>query len=339
MRLSLSPRLRSFLLPKFTRRYLLRLVSLAVFCWFFFGWICRPCFLNGESMVPTFPARGLVFCWRPAVWFTSPVRGKVVVLRFVGQKVYLLKRIVALEGDTLEFQDGTLFVNGQPEEVTWKTKGECHWNLPPRTVEEGCVYVIGDNRTMRMDEHLFGQVSVSRLEGVPVQLKEVFAMRNLVIGLVVFLLGVGVVYFWMHSSPERKIRRRFVKLLEAVSKEEKETNSTKAVKLFALQSLFGNTIELQIADLPMNGSYTCEELSAEVMRGRLFCNTIHLSLNGIEISLEGKEKAVARVSATAEITTQGNGTWKERREIQVRAELQDKNWRFTAFQEDPLLKK
>ena len=41
----------------------------------------------------------------------------------------------------------------------------------------------------------------------------------------------------------------------------------------------------------MNGNYSCEELSAEVMRGRLFCNTIHLSLNGIEISLEGKEKA------------------------------------------------
>ncbi len=239
----------------------------------------------------------------------------------------------------MEFQDGRLLVNGQPEEVTWKTKGECHWNLPKRTVAKGCVYVIGDNRTMPMDSHLFGQVSMSRLEGVPVQLKEVFAMRNLGIGLVVFLLGVGIVYFMMHASPERKIRRRFGKLLEAVSKQEKETNSTKALKLLALQGLFGKTVELQIQDLPMNGNYSCEELSAEVMRGRMFCSTIHLSLNDIEIVLEGKEKAVARVSATGEIHTQGNGTWKERREIQVRAELQDKNWKFTAFQEDPLLER
>ena len=164
-------------------------------------------------------------------------------------------------------------------------------------------------------------------------------MRNLVIGLVVFLLGVGILYFWMHASPEREIRRRFVKLLETISKEEKETNSTKAVKLITLQGLFGNTVDLQIADLPMNGNYSCEELCGEVMRGRMFCETISFSLHDIEISLEGKEKAVARVSATGELRTQSNGRWKERREIQVRAELQDKNWRFTAFQEDPLLKK
>jgi signal peptidase I len=330
---------RRFLLPEFNRRYLARLAAVSLFCWLFFGWICRPCFLDGGSMLPTYPARGIVFCWRPGVWFGTPARGTVVVLRFVGHRVYLLKRIVAVAGDTVEFREGCLFVNGEPERPFRKTQGECRWNLSPRRVDAGCVYVIGDNRSMPMDEHLFGQVGIARLEGIPFRISEVLSMKRLLIALIAVLVAGAVWFFFFRETPEQRIRRRFTKLLKTVEKEEKETNSAKAAKLFALQGLFGNAIDLQIAELPMNGSYTNEEICAEVMRGRLYCATIRLALNDMETVLTTKEKADARVSVTAEVRAPGGNLWKERREIRVQAELQNKNWRFTSFLDDALLQK
>jgi hypothetical protein len=34
-------------------------------------------------------------------------------------------------------------------------------------VEKGCLYVIGDNRSMPIEEHLFGQTRIERIVGSP----------------------------------------------------------------------------------------------------------------------------------------------------------------------------
>ena len=87
--------------------------------------------------------------------------------RYAGRSVMLLKRVVALAGDTVEFREGTLLVNGKEPDAPWRALTECDWNLPPRTVEPGNVYLLGDNRAMPMEEHVFGQMSATRLEGIP----------------------------------------------------------------------------------------------------------------------------------------------------------------------------
>jgi hypothetical protein len=43
----------------------------------------------------------------------------------------------------------------------------CQWNLSPRRVEKDCVYVIGDNRGMPIENHHFGQTSKGRIMGTP----------------------------------------------------------------------------------------------------------------------------------------------------------------------------
>ncbi len=158
----------SFILPKFDRRFFIRLGCIAVLSLLFFGFVCRPCVIRGESMEPTYPSIGFTFCWCPAFIFRSPAPGDVVVVRLIGRKYLLLKRVVAVEGDRVEFRDGVLLVNGREFKGDWKEKGPCDWQLEERIVEPGCVYVVGDNRSMSIDEHIFGQVSISRVIGVPV---------------------------------------------------------------------------------------------------------------------------------------------------------------------------
>jgi len=90
----------------------------------------------------------------------------VVAVRFAGSKVMLLKRVVALEGERVEFRNGKLFVDEKEMDEPY-VRYPCHWNLPSRQVEKDHVYVVGDNRNMPMENHLFGQASMKRIVGVP----------------------------------------------------------------------------------------------------------------------------------------------------------------------------
>ena len=115
-------------------------------------------------MEPTYSQGSINFCWRPKYLFSEPGRGDVVAVRLAGQRVVLLKRIVALESEWIEFRNGTLYVDGREMEENY-VRYPCDWNLPPRRVDEGHVYVVGDNRDMPLEEHDFGQVSVKRIIG------------------------------------------------------------------------------------------------------------------------------------------------------------------------------
>lgn len=90
----------------------------------------------------------------------------MVLVRFAGKNVMLLKRVVALEGETVEFRDGKLFVDGIELDEPY-ARYPCNWDLSPRQVKRGFVYVVGDNRNVPMEQHNFGQASLERILGVP----------------------------------------------------------------------------------------------------------------------------------------------------------------------------
>lgn len=117
-------------------------------------------------MEPTYHDGGFNFCWRLRALFSEPRRFDVVAVRFAGNKVMLLKRVVALEDEQVEFRDGKLLIDGKEIEEPY-IHYPCDWNLSPRRVEKSCVYVIGDNRGMPIENHHFGQTSKVRIMGTP----------------------------------------------------------------------------------------------------------------------------------------------------------------------------
>lgn len=155
----------NFLFPKLNRKFAVRLIGVVLFCFLFFKFVCKPVWLNGGSMEPNYHTGTLNFCWTPTYWFRQPRQGDVVALRYEGDKVMLLKRIVAGEGDLVEFRSGTLHVNGEPVAEPYVKFNKGMWNLPPRKVSPGYVYVVGDNRGMPMEQHKFGQIRKSRIQG------------------------------------------------------------------------------------------------------------------------------------------------------------------------------
>ena len=158
--------LRQFLFPSITVGFLVRVVLLALVAYLVFGYLLIPIRIEGSSMEPTYHHGGFNFCWRPTTFFSAPQRHDVVALRFAGPRVMLLKRIVALEGEWVEFRGGRLWVNGQERKEPY-VRYPCDWDLSPRRVEQKCVYVVGDNRSMPMEDHHFGQASMKRIVGIP----------------------------------------------------------------------------------------------------------------------------------------------------------------------------
>lgn len=164
--MALSKRLRQFLFPSLTPQFLIRIVLVALSAFFFFGQICLPLRIKGYSMEPTYHNGNVNFLWKLRYVFSKPRRQDVVAVRFAGNRVMLLKRVVAVEGEMVEFQNGRLYVDGEKIEEPY-VRYPCNWNLSPRQVEKDCVYVVGDNRSMPLEDHIFGQTSIKRILGVP----------------------------------------------------------------------------------------------------------------------------------------------------------------------------
>ena len=163
---SRNKKVRQFFLPPLTTRFFIRLSLISVSAYFFFSYICLPLRVQGNSMEPTYRNGGINFCWKLRYLFSEPKRYDVVVVRFAGSKVTLLKRVVALEGESVEFRDGKLLVDGKSIDEPY-VRYPCLWNLAPRRVEMDHVYVVGDNRSMPIENHYFGRASMKRVMGVP----------------------------------------------------------------------------------------------------------------------------------------------------------------------------
>jgi signal peptidase I len=118
-------------------------------------------------MMPTYQNGEFNFCFRPGQLFSNADRKDVVVIRMAGTSIMLLKRVVALEGDTVEFRSGTLYVHGEKTQEAY-VRYPCDWNLPPRRVVKNHVYVVGDNRSVPIQVHQFGQTHVNRIIGEPI---------------------------------------------------------------------------------------------------------------------------------------------------------------------------
>jgi len=164
--MALRNRIRQFFFPSLTPKFLIRVSLVALGAYILFGHIFIPMHIKGYSMEPTYHNGSINFCWRLRYLFSEPKKGDVVMVRLAGNKVVLLKRIVAVEEELVEFRGGKLFVDGAVVEEPY-VRYPYDWDLPPRVVKQDHVYVVGDNRSEPMGRHNFGQTARKRIIGAP----------------------------------------------------------------------------------------------------------------------------------------------------------------------------
>jgi signal peptidase I len=131
--------------------------------------------VEGTSMLTTLHPSDRVLVNKLSYHLHDPRRGDVVVLKRIesnAQERDLIKRVVALPGETIEYRSCQLFINGalikepylDPQIVS---SNRCGADQPPVTVEPKHVFVMGDNRGGSLDsrDDSVGQVAYSNLIG------------------------------------------------------------------------------------------------------------------------------------------------------------------------------
>jgi signal peptidase I len=77
----------------------------------------------------------------------------------------LIKRVIAVGGDTIEARNQLVYVNGERVDESYLEPGTPTNDLPRQTVPEDHVFVMGDNRTNSEDSRVFGPVDEDRIVG------------------------------------------------------------------------------------------------------------------------------------------------------------------------------
>ena len=146
------------------------LSAVAVIFMFFF----RVVTVEGDSMNPTLCNRDRVIMLS-GIWYDDPAAGDIVVARIPSFSAEpLIKRIIAVEGDTvdIDYAAGNVLVNGESlqeayiPEPTFRDFEEAGLTFP-QEIGEGCVFLLGDNRNMSYDSrfYLIGQVDRRNILG------------------------------------------------------------------------------------------------------------------------------------------------------------------------------
>ncbi|MBA2608696.1 MAG: signal peptidase I [Actinobacteria bacterium] len=77
----------------------------------------------------------------------------------------LIKRVIALPGETVSTKDGKLYVNDKQLSEPYLQPGTQTVMDHPVTVPKGHVWVMGDNRTQSRDSRFFGPINQSLIVG------------------------------------------------------------------------------------------------------------------------------------------------------------------------------
>jgi signal peptidase I len=157
----------------------------------------EPSLLNGDRVVVAKFVYGLFlpFMNEAVTSWSLPNPGDVVIVRSPRDNVDIVKRVVAVPGDTLELRDGVIYRNGAA--IPTESQGRCmdrpdegpfgcEWveeklgehvyrtsrNLDslrttrePITIEPGHIYVLGDHRDRSNDSRALGPIAIERVKG------------------------------------------------------------------------------------------------------------------------------------------------------------------------------
>lgn len=119
------------------------------------------------SMVPSIMPNDRLFVERVTHRFEGIKRGEVIVFKpplDTGLKDDLIKRLIALPGDTVEVKNGKLYVNDQEKNEPYLAE-PIQYNMQKLTVPEGKIFVLGDNRNLSYDSHEWGFAEINSVKG------------------------------------------------------------------------------------------------------------------------------------------------------------------------------
>lgn len=149
--------------------FILKCISILLFIFIF---LFNPCTVSGDSMVDTFEDRDKVITSS----FTTLDNGDVIIFdasNYSNAEAFYIKRIIAMEGDTISYKDGDLYVNDVKDPRGLVTENEYRYLMNSAltlkgeeksnviisvTIPKNKILLLGDNRRYSYDSRRYGLV-------------------------------------------------------------------------------------------------------------------------------------------------------------------------------------
>jgi len=141
------------------------------------AFVFEPVLVSGHSMDNTLADEQRLFEYKLGYHFNLPQRGDIVVVKIKeGQnnlvgipdptEVDYIKRVIGLPGEEVDIKDDGVYINGTKLEEEY-TKGR---TFPmsmkfPKKIDEGKVFVLGDNRERSSDSREIGLIDIKNIRG------------------------------------------------------------------------------------------------------------------------------------------------------------------------------
>jgi signal peptidase I len=135
------------------------------------SFLFQPFYIPSSSMEPTLDINDRVLINKLSYKLHDVNRGDIVVFErppesFQGSAIKdLIKRVIALPGETVEGKDGAVWVNGKRQPETYLPKGSVTTDFAPVTLGKDKYFVMGDNRPVSNDSRVFGPIDEDLIEG------------------------------------------------------------------------------------------------------------------------------------------------------------------------------
>ncbi|MDD5807144.1 MAG: signal peptidase I [Eggerthellales bacterium] len=142
--------------------------------WVIKSFIISPYTIPSSSMSDTISIGDNVWSERITYYFSDPKPGDIVTFDDpLNPSRTLIKRVVAVGGQTVDLIDGKVMVDGVALDEPYTDGKASYPETPaagvsisyPYTIPDGEIWVMGDNRTNSADSRYFGSIDASSVSG------------------------------------------------------------------------------------------------------------------------------------------------------------------------------
>ncbi len=122
--------------------------------------IVTPIVVQGDSMVPTLKGNELMLLKKYDKKYS---RFDIVVVKKGVYKDNLIKRVIGLPGEKIEYSHGKLYINDKEIEDTY-AYGDTE-SFKSITLKDNEYFLMGDNREVSLDSRLLGPITYDDING------------------------------------------------------------------------------------------------------------------------------------------------------------------------------
>lgn len=140
-------------------------VSAGIIAFIIITFIGQVTVVKGASMEDTLFNRERLICNKIVYRLTGPKHGEIVIFKPpIDQNHNYIKRVIAVEGDSVKIVDGVVFLNGDRLEEDY-VEHRSFESMAEITVPKDSYFVMGDNRSNSSDSRFWGFVPETNIIG------------------------------------------------------------------------------------------------------------------------------------------------------------------------------